>query len=162
MGLFNNNIEKIHVVCLGIPGCNHPVGEKCECKCHRTDTPQTYQWNEDVDKAAKAVGKVFEEEAKLDWRERLKSLLVKFIGWRNIEIIDNELVAFIAEVEKLAREEGKRLGEDKAREKVRPVVFDIRSSLKAELIKKIDLYRDDADTGMNLGLSTAIEIIKSA
>lgn len=26
--------EKLHVACLGIPGCNHPIGEACDCSCH--------------------------------------------------------------------------------------------------------------------------------
>ena len=29
------NEPKLNHACLGIPGCNHPVGEPCRCSCHQ-------------------------------------------------------------------------------------------------------------------------------
>ena len=26
--------KKYNHVCLGMPGCNHPVGTECSCQCH--------------------------------------------------------------------------------------------------------------------------------
>ena len=28
---------KLYYACLGIPGCNHPVGEECQCECHKSE-----------------------------------------------------------------------------------------------------------------------------
>lgn len=92
----------------------------------------------------------------VDWRERFYEKFKKNPDY-------GDLKSFIAEVEKLAREEGKRLGEDKAREKVRPVVFEIRSSLKAELVEKIEERKEKAQSFMaEYAYLAAIDIIKSA
>ena len=38
--------EKLHVACLGVPGCNHPLGEPCSCTCHTQPGEHTEGWRE--------------------------------------------------------------------------------------------------------------------
>lgn len=33
----NENMNELYDACLGIPGCNHPQGEKCDCPCHKSE-----------------------------------------------------------------------------------------------------------------------------
>lgn len=128
--------NKLYHACLGVSGCNHPVGDECDCKCHHSDNPQ------------------------LDWRERFKD---KF-GYTIFPKERQKLLSFIAEVEKLAEERGyvNRGKVDAALETGHE--HHIRSSLKAELCEKLEAKKGITDSWnqFNSGLSAAQSIIKSA
>ena len=38
--------NKAHHACLGIPGCNHPIGQECNCRCHT----ESKGWEERFDR----------------------------------------------------------------------------------------------------------------
>lgn len=89
----------------------------------------------------------------LDWRERFDE---KFVGPKEYS---EALKSFIAEVEKLAEERGRKQTWSNL------IIFkeQIRSSLKTELVEKLEAAKKEVlELEFNDGLSTAIEIIKSA
>lgn len=37
------NNENINIACLGIPGCNHRLGDECGCTCHIKTSEQVWK-----------------------------------------------------------------------------------------------------------------------